>query len=90
MPATPRHMPLLLPLLPSGPDGVHNKNIARGPTQTTINFRRERDSNPRYAVNVYTISNRAPSATRTPLLARKRILTKNQLVCLVSYQFSFF
>ena len=30
-------------------------------------WRRERDSNPRYAINVYTLSRRAPSATRTPL-----------------------
>ena len=31
-------------------------------------WRRERDSNPRYAINVYTLSRRAPSATRPPLL----------------------
>jgi len=30
--------------------------------------RRERDSNPRYALDVYTLSRRAPSTTRTPLL----------------------
>ena len=30
-------------------------------------WRRERDSNPRYAVSVYTLSRRAPSTTRTPL-----------------------
>ena len=29
-------------------------------------WRWERDSNPRYAINVYTLSRRAPSATRTP------------------------
>ncbi len=33
-------------------------------------WRRERDSNPRYAINVYTLSRRAPSATRTPLRNR--------------------
>ena len=30
-------------------------------------WRRARDSNPRYAINVYTLSRRAPSATRTAL-----------------------
>lgn len=30
--------------------------------------RRERDSNPRYPFEVYTLSRRAPSTTRTPLL----------------------
>src|SRR5690606_29398388 len=32
LPATPRHMPQLLPLLPSGPDGVHNLTL-RGDRQ---------------------------------------------------------
>ena len=32
-----------------------------------LNWRRERDSNPRYAINVYTLSRRAPSTTRPPL-----------------------
>ena len=36
-------------------------------------WRRERDSNPRY-VAVYTLSRRAPSATRTPLLYKPRIV----------------
>ena len=31
-------------------------------------WRRGRDSNPRYAINVYTLSRRAPSTTRPPLL----------------------
>lgn len=31
-------------------------------------LRRERDSNPRYPFEVYTLSRRAPSTTRTPLL----------------------
>ena len=39
-----------------------------------INWRRERDSNPRYAINVYTLSRRALSTTQTPL----RIATPNQ------------
>jgi len=30
-------------------------------------MQRERDSNPRYPFGVYTLSRRAPSATRTPL-----------------------
>lgn len=33
-----------------------------------LKWRRERDSNPRGACHTYTISNRAPSTTRTPLL----------------------
>ncbi len=33
-------------------------------------LRRRRDSNPRYLVRVHTISNRAPSATRSPLQKR--------------------
>ena len=32
-----------------------------------IYWRRGRDSNPRYAINVHTLSRRAPSTTRTPL-----------------------
>ena len=36
------------------------------PTSFTI-WRRERDSNPRYAINVYTLSRRAPSATQPSL-----------------------
>ena len=35
-------------------------------------WRRERDSNPRYAINVYTLSRRAPSTTRTSLRKRGR------------------
>ena len=31
------------------------------------NWRRERDSNPRYAINVYTLSRRALSTAQTPL-----------------------
>ncbi len=31
-------------------------------------MQRERDSNPRYACDVYTLSRRAPSTTRPPLL----------------------
>ena len=30
-------------------------------------WRRERDSNPRYAINVYTLSRRALSTAQTPL-----------------------
>ena len=39
-------------------------------------WRRERDSNPRNAINAYTLSRRAPSATRTP----HRTLTPNYLL----------
>ena len=34
---------------------------------TDINWRRGRDSNPRYAFGVHTLSRRAPSTARTPL-----------------------
>src|SRR5690606_15087379 len=33
-----------------------------------IRWRTEGDSNPRYAMNVYTLSRRAPSTTRPPVL----------------------
>ena len=32
-----------------------------------VKWRRERDSNPRYAINIHTLSRRAPSAARTSL-----------------------
>ena len=38
---------------------------------TSISWRRERDSNPRYAFNVHTISNRALSASQTSLQSRR-------------------
>ena len=44
---------------------TNQKAPKRGPSSS--NWRRGRDSNPRYAINVYTLSRRAPSATRTPL-----------------------
>ena len=36
-------------------------------------WRRERDSNPRYGFAVHTISNRAPSASRSPLRVRANV-----------------
>ena len=39
-----------------------------------LKWRRERDSNPRYAINVYTLSRGAPSATRPPLRFLKLVL----------------
>ena len=36
-------------------------------------WRRGRDSNPRYAMNVHTLSRRAPSTTRTPLPGTGRV-----------------
>ena len=68
-----------LPLLPSGPGGVRQLHVAQSHSdggmqlQPTVNdkliweWRRERDSNPRY-LSAHTISNRAPSATRASLL----------------------
>ena len=42
-------------------------------------LRRERDSNPRYAFGVYTLSRRASSTTRAPLLFNKKFfLLKNE------------
>ena len=40
---------------------------ASQPTASYEKWRRERDSNPRYTINVHTISSRAPSATRASL-----------------------
>ena len=37
------------------------------PEKNYVHWRRERDSNPRYACDAHTISNRAPSTTRTSL-----------------------
>ena len=37
-------------------------------------WRRGRDSNPRYPFGVHTLSRRAPSTARSPLLCRGRIL----------------
>lgn len=34
MPARPQHPPTPLPLLPSGPDGVHGADSVGGPAQT--------------------------------------------------------
>ncbi len=45
-------------------------------------WRRERDSNPRYGVTVYTLSRRAPSATRTSL--QNRASAHDQLSCFVT------
>jgi hypothetical protein len=44
---------------------IHNEG-GRWPPSLWI-WRRERDSNPRYAIHVYTLSRRAPSTTRTSL-----------------------
>ena len=45
-----------------------NHSICKLLIVLTFYLRRERDSNPRYAFDVYTLSRRAPSTTRTPLL----------------------
>src|SRR5262249_51399074 len=65
----PRHPLFPLPLLPSGPGGVHSCCVTRDHerSRSVGRTRRERDSNPRY-LSVHTISNRAPSATRSSLL----------------------
>ena len=43
---------------------LHKNTRAR---RVFCNWRRERDSNPRYALDAHTISNRAPSTTRPSL-----------------------
>ena len=43
-------------------------------------WRRGRDSNPRYAINVYTISSRALSTTQTPLRIKKNTTTVGSYV----------
>src|SRR5580698_10679925 len=63
----PRHPLFPLPLLPSGPGGVHSFRVTRDhKLVVTQVWRRERDSNPRYLA-VHTLSKRAPSATRSSL-----------------------
>ena len=53
-----------------------------------IIWRRERDSNPRYAINVYTLSRRAPSATRTPLRNRATSYQVSVHLARVQYNYS--
>ena len=74
-----------LPLLPSGSGGVHGvplreARLSYSPAniQLTMLFlnkkkwRRDRDSNPGYAINVHTLSRRAPSTARTSLHISER------------------
>jgi hypothetical protein len=49
-----------------------------------LKWRRERDSNPRYAINVYTLSRGAPSATRPPLRFLNCIATYLELYLLAT------
>jgi hypothetical protein len=51
----------------------HRKSESWAPM---IVWRRERDSNPRYAFDVYTLSRRAPSTTRPPLRIRFRLAAR--------------
>ena len=55
---------------------IKKKNLNRGFDLGSY-WRRERDSNPRYAFNVHTISNRALSASQTSLQSQiaYRIIT---------------
>jgi hypothetical protein len=43
------------------------RQLKRDPSGSLFNWRRGRDSNPRWAINPYTLSRRAPSTARTPL-----------------------
>ncbi len=74
------HTPVTSPIHGLGPPGrlrrsrfavLQNGRTLRFPTsQPTASYekwRRERDSNPRYTINVHTISSRAPSAARASL-----------------------
>ena len=54
----------------------HTNKLKRAHKGPFLIWRRKRDSNPRYAINVYTLSRRAPSTTQPPLRMRERI---NQL-----------
>src|SRR6266571_5549616 len=47
--------------------------MARDEPRRVLEWRRERDSNPRGGISAYTISNRAPSAARTSLRTRWRV-----------------
>lgn len=48
--------------------------------QSTItNLQRGRDSNPRYAFGVYTLSRRAPSTTRPPLYYKTQRVKINRM-----------
>src|SRR5581483_1926413 len=56
---------------PSCPaQGFHRVTLE---TRTCSGWRRERDSNPRYPCEVYTLSKRAPSATRPSLRQRRAV-----------------
>ena len=73
----PRHPLFPLPLLPSGPGGVHSFRVTRDHKMASRKscWRRERDSNPRY-LSVHTISNRAPSATRSSLHGNRELVVE--------------
>lgn len=62
--------------------------VAKGPMFAIIGSysRRERDSNPRYAMNVYTLSRRAPSAARTSLPTAGVRLNQNDKMCKWSFK----
>ena len=53
--------------------GLIVRGAAESVNQSSRQWRRRRDSNPRYAVNVYSLSRGAPSATRPRL--RRLLLT---------------
>ena len=48
-------------------EGIKNENPGKR-TRGLTTWRTEGDSNPRYAMNVYTLSRRAPSTARPPVL----------------------
>src|SRR5215211_8531746 len=78
----PRHPPIPLPLLPSGPGGVHSVSVTRDHKTVVTQIarsrrRRERDSNPRYLA-IHTLSKRAPSATRSSLLYKEALLADGE------------
>ena len=56
---------------PLSPTSIRQKTLKKTTLYLRLSWRRERDSNPRYAFNVHTISNRALSASQTSLQSRR-------------------
>ncbi len=63
-----RFILVFIRLMSYGPQTSKNKNAPKW----GIGLQRGRDSNPRYAFGVYTLSRRAPSTARTPLQCRHK------------------
>ena|GEM_PF-3536690 len=66
----------------SGSHPLYSGYKKTGKSRFLYIWRRERDSNPRYAINVYTLSRRAPSATQPSLqiVSSKHIIINTSLM----------